>query len=380
MKSLFIRCSSLKGILTCPSFGLTDKPWNPESAPSQQGSAGHLAAQYYIESEGEVPDFPEIQLKYPLIDIKDLEICFWQFKRMWDENLAPFMGENIECEVKMKARLGAVKIDGEETEVFLTGHADIIAQTAMDLIIYDWKFGRALGTSHFSQTAGYAALAVTVYGWPESGVVTAGEAYPRFGKWKDHTQKIDKVYLTQFKETVLETVKHRGKVRSPSPDGCKFCSARLDCPEYPRMFQDSFIAVKGIVEGDPSVVDPEELAHLHSAYKTLEYACSSFKKLFAVSLETANAVGKENAIEGFYLQEKTRRSVEPQAAWPHLAKILSQDEIAAVLSMPFAKVKNAVMNKTPEGMKKKEFWAEFEKALNDSDSIIESSSLSVTKK
>ena len=146
------------------------------------------------------------------------------------------------------------------------------------------------------------------------------------------------------------------------------------------MFQDSFIAVKGIVEGDPSVVDPEELAHLHSAYKTLEYACSSFKKLFAVSLETANAVGKENAIEGFYLQEKTRRSVEPQAAWPHLAKILSQDEIAAVLSMPFAKVKNAVMNKTPEGMKKKEFWAEFEKALNDSDSIIESSSLSVTKK
>jgi len=43
-------------------------------------------------------------------------------------------------------------------------------------------------------------------------------------------------------------------------------------------------------------------------------------------------------------------------------------------------VKNAVMNKTPEGMKKKEFWAEFEKALNDSDSIIESSSLSVTKK
>ena len=380
MKSLFIRCSALKGILSCPSYGLTDNPWNPESAPSQQGSAGHLAAQYYIESEGEVPDFPEIQLKYPLIDIKDLEICFWLFKRMWDEHLAPFMGQNIECEVKMKARLGAVEIDGEETEIFLTGHADIIAQTAMDLIVYDWKFGRALGNSHFSQTAGYAALAVTVYGWPESGVVTAGEAYPRFGKWKDHTQKIDKVYLGQFKETVLETLKHRGKIRNPSPDGCKFCPARLDCPEYPRMFQDSFIAVKGMVEGDSSVVDPEELAHLHSAFKTLEYACNSFKKLFATTLETANAVGKDNAIEGFYLQEKTRRSVEPQAAWPHLAKVLDQDEIASVLSMPLAKVKNAVMSKTPEGMKKKEFWAEFEKALYDSTAIIESSSLTVAKK
>ncbi|MAH47730.1 hypothetical protein CMI37_18055 [Candidatus Pacearchaeota archaeon] len=379
MKRIYYRCSSLKGVLACSSYGMTDNPWNPETPYSQQGSAAHLGIQYYIDSKGQIPDFPEVQLKFPLSEIEDLQICFWMAKKLWDENLAPFMGDNVETEVAMQAKLGVVEIDGEEHEVWLTGHADVVARTSQDLMVWDWKFGRAPGTSYFAQTAGYAALAVATYGWPESGQVTVGEAHPRFGKWKDHTQKIDKVYLGQFKKTILAAAEMQGKTKSPSPDACKFCSARLDCSEYPRMFKESFIAVKSIVEGDPEIVDPEELAQLHSAYKTIEYACSSFKKLFSSSLETAGAYGKDKAVGEFYLKEVTRRAVDARAAWPQLTKVLSQGEIASILSLSLSKVKKAVMDKTPPGMKKNEYWGEFEKALYEAAAVHEGTSHQVTK-
>ena len=379
MKAIYIRASSVKGTLYCPSFGVTDNPWNPKSAPAEQGTAAHSASQFYLDSEGEIPDFPLIQLKHPMTDIEDLRMCFWMFKKMWDEHLEPMMGKDFATEVEMKARLGIVEIDGEEMEVYLTGHADIVAQTKNDLIVWDWKFGRLTGNSHFAQTASYAALAVANYGWPDSGVVTVGEAYPRLGLWKDHTQKLDKVYLGEFKNTILEAVKQRGRIRTPTVEGCKFCSARHECPEYPRLFKDSFLAVQSIVEGDSSVVDPEELAHLHSAYKSLEYATNSFKKLFQTALESSGAVGKDKAIEGFYLSETTRRAVAPRTAWALLVKVLSQDELSSILSLSFAKVKKAVMGKTPEGMKKKEFWEEFEKSLYEAHAVHEKTSLSVTK-
>ena len=380
MNQIRIRCSELKGILLCSSFGHTENPWNPKTTPAEQGSAAHLASAFYLDSGKEIPDFQMIQLEHPSVDLKDLEICFWQFRNMWEEHFEKFMGNNFETEVAMEARLGTVDIDGEGFEVILTGHADIIAQTKNDLIVWDWKFGRLAGNSHFAQTAGYAALAVTKYGWPESGVITAGEAYPRLGVWNENTQKLDKVYLSQFKETVLRAVSERGKIRNPSPDGCKFCSARLDCQEYPKMFKESFAAVNGIIEGDSSVVDPEELAHLHSAFKTLEYACSSFKKLFSTSLESAAAIGKDNSVEGFYLKETKRASVDPQAAWPHLLKVLNQNEISPLLTLSLSKVKNAVMAKSPEGTTKKEFWENFEKLLNESSAVRVKKTLSVTKK
>ena len=75
--SIKLRASSLPGFSLCPSYGETETPYNPESAAAQQGSAAHAAMEYYLDN-GEVPDFEEIGARYPMADLEDLRICFFQ--------------------------------------------------------------------------------------------------------------------------------------------------------------------------------------------------------------------------------------------------------------------------------------------------------------
>ena len=377
------RCSSLPGVALCPSYGATDNPYNPESPAAQQGSAAHAAIEYYLEN-AEVPDFELIKMRFPLADLDDLRICFFMARKMWDEEILPIVGEDYQTEIPMSAQLG--EVDGKP--FIITGTADVLVITPTDIFVIDWKFGREAGKTNYFQLWGYAALAVThLGGFRESGFVTTIEAHVRTKTWKENISHMDRASLGAFKQTLLAQVGKAGEVFNPSPTACKFCAARLECSDHRRMVADTvgvFVEAMGTKEAPvewEAEITPADLLTLYPIFKMLDWACKQYGELIKASLEGGGHVGKENAIGGYHLGERVRRSVNPRKAWPVLkAAGLDDGAINTALTMSHSKVKNAIMKAEPPlDATKKEHWASVDQLLHEAGAVNESTSYSVTK-
>ena len=395
-KRINIRASSVPARLICPSFGHTDKPYNPESAPAQQGTAAHTAIEHYIKHEEE-PDFESLNLETPLADPEETRPLYYMARAMYDGELLPMFTKSanggapvsararmmIETEKKMECKLGTVKLEatGEIVDVCLTGHADIVAATGADLFVWDWKFGRETGKAHMGQTAAYGALAVASYGWPESGVVTVGEAHPRHGEAHECTQVLNRVYLSQFKRVLLASVQSMGAVKQPHPDACKYCPARIDCEQWPMMLREAAalsMAIKGEID-DGKQPTAQQFADNSAAVSTVAYAAKLHGDTHRTLLESQNAFTKDTAQGGHYLAQVGRKSLDARRAWPVLQEAgFSQDDIAGVITMTQSAVKKVYMGKQEAG-EKKAAWEQLSAKLNEAQAIKEKTTYRKTK-
>jgi hypothetical protein len=215
--------------------------------------------------------------------------------------------------------------------------------------------------------------------------VTTIEVHVRTKTWRENISRMDRSNLAAFKEALLASAEKRGEIRNPSPAACKFCSARLDCEDYPRMVMDTVIPFTATMEKvDREGLDfmkVESLIAMYPGFKMLEYACKKFGELFKASLEGAGYIGKENSIEGFHLAERSTRSINPRKAWPILkAAGLDDDAINKVIKMSHSQVKNAIMKSEPPlDSTKKEHWGNVEKELYEAGAVAERISRTVSK-
>ena len=380
------RCSSLPGMSMCPSYGDTSTPYNPESPAAQQGSAAHAAIEYYLEN-AEVPDFEQIKMRFPLIDLNDLRICFFMARNLWDDEILPVVGEDYETEIPMRATLG--EVNGKP--LVITGTADVLVITPDDIFVIDWKFGREVGKTNYFQLWGYAALAVThLGGFRESGFVTTIEAHVRTKTWRENISHMDRANLSAFKSTLLAQAAKSGEVYNPSPTACKFCAARLECKEYRLMVADTvgaFVEAMGTKEAPEAgsswetATTPAGLLAFHPSYKMLDWACKRYSELLKASLEGGGHIGKENAVEGFHLGERVTRAVDPRKAWPILKEAgLDDAGINKILKMSHSQVKNAIMKQEPPlDETKKSHWEKVNTALEDAGAVSSRSSYNVSK-
>lgn len=384
MGMIKIRASSTPGRMLCPSWGHTGNPHNPESEPAQQGSAAHMGIEHYINSrnetgQGEILDGKTAQLHFPLADPDETEILTRMAKNMFYQILERIeeAGETVEAittESGASAILGDVdlKETGNTKEVVLTGTCDLLIKTNRSLYVYDWKFGRESGKTHFAQTAAYGLLAANKHGIPSSGVITVGEAHVRHGHFDECMQHLDENYLMKFVDVLLEQVSNRGVIKKASTEACKFCPARLECKQWPKMLHEAKLIAEALAGCDnsnkPSL---QVLADSRGEIKAVENAVKLCSKMLKSGLESANAHSKDAEAHGVYLAQVKRTSLKLSKAKDVLKKNgLTDEQIANASSLSQASIKKLY----PLGE-----WKEVEKELDEAGAIVVATSTRITK-
>ena len=409
-----VRVSSLPAFSICPGFNQPQpgvKLTEDHSKPAEQGSAGHAAIEVLLR-DGIDPDFNLIALEFPSVDVDDLRICYYMARRLWSSGMLPhFSGDgrgipllgpgvgaptathpgmvaplrdssrdSLVVEEYLEARLGTVtiKATGEDADVWLTGHKDVTYRTPDNVYIWDWKFGRELGKSHLWQTGGYAALEVLCNGWPKSGTITVGESHVRQDIWDEHTQVIDRDYLTAFKTVVLAQVAAYGTTVA-TPDSCKFCKLATTCEDYPKLYEKAYRQLGHLIKDESAVGCGDKVGELFEASKLLEYAVKDYKELLKAHLKTTGATSKDAAVGGFYLKPTAKREVLLDS--PPLLAAIGVDGVDSLRGKKatLTKVLKEAAKTAPVGTTKKAHKEKLEASLRASGALLESETLSPAK-
>ena len=232
-------------------------------------------------------------------------------------------------------------------------------------------------------------------GWPKSGTITVGEAHVRQDIWDEHTQVIDRDYLTAFKTVVLAQVAAYGTTIA-TPDSCKFCKLATTCEDYPKLYEKAYRQLGHLLKDESAVgcddkivvdpdkarayeVTPDKVGELFESSKLLEYAVKDYKELLKAHLETTGATSKESAVGGFYLKPRAKREVLLDS--PALLAAIGVDSVESLRGKKatLTNVLKEAAKTAPVGTTKKAHKENLEASLRASGALLESESLSPAK-
>lgn len=160
-----------------------------------------------------------------------------------------------------------LEVCDSNSNIITYGTADVVIIQEDSLIIIDWKFGRGEVTSaeYNIQLGAYALGAMQEFG---KSSCTVHIVQPFVGKWNDCYTHMDKEYLQEFYETLIDCTNVPDAPLVAGEKQCKYCkgASQLTCPAMRyEVIKTADMAEQ--VELDISELTNEQLSDLHKKCK-----------------------------------------------------------------------------------------------------------------
>lgn len=335
-----VRCSSLPLAKLCPASQQPVKLRLREyNAGADSGTAVH-------ECLEDLPRIGSVQWdRVPLIAKKHgagvpevLALCS-QGTRLWRHVSALFPHAKTEVELRYEVAPG----------LFLTGHADGLDVPVNQGTVahgWDWKTG-FLDGDYTEQALGYCALTLLKY--PHLTECTFFLLWVRDGE-------VERVHMTRMeladwlRRTVLPIFQWDGSYQAGKH--CKHCQRNHECEAgIVRLKRDAaVVADRNMVaraESELAHMPPEEIVRLLERADTVVAFAQRIRE--AVKLHVLN---HGDVVGGGYrltIKQSERRVINPEAAWPILERVLTQEELASVVDLHISRAEEIVKKKSGRG-------------------------------
>jgi len=264
----------------------------------------------------------------------------------------------------------------------LTGHADVIGQSAEDpkrIIVLDWKSGR-LDSDYFAQMAAYAHLALKAYPTYESATVVLVWLRDQEVEVYDFSRDESARWL----ESTGAKIANWDGTFEPGTH-CAYCPRRHDCPARLAMMRSDLHQLDAA--GDEAGVDAMVGALVDAAEAQpasadrLAELLEKAKHIEALAHRVRSTVRDRLAESGHPLKGDqyqvstsavTKTELDAHAAWPVLARGIEEDELRRLARLPKTKVYDVLRATAPKG-KKKALIEDYESELDRAGALRRSS-------
>jgi hypothetical protein len=334
-----IRCSALPRILSCPqSRHAPAVDIDGPNEASTLGTAAHEIAAQIVQ--GRPWDVALTATDYQC-DEKELGFLAHNIKAIWERLTgAEIIVEEVEAEMEAKIA----------PDIFLSGHADVIAQGA-ERVIIDWKSQRK-ECDVWPQLKGYALLDLYLSSPPLSENILEWKlvvAWLRSGTWE--TRTVIPTQLDEFKAKLIAACE--SDRYNPSEENCetKFCPRRHECPAHAALTK---VAIHSLSTIPPAEMTPQALAELYPEYRIVKKVCDEYDKAIKLTLESAG--GKMTLADGRALEliEEPRENIASAIGAFEVLKAagIAEENIWPALTMGKTKLLDAIAATASKGEKK----------------------------
>lgn len=327
---LSVRCSSLPLYLRCAQSALGEinvNEWYPETA---LGTAVHEAAKLWLTT-GLEPDLAAVASVHA-VDLDDLTFLFGQLRRAWAQ-IAPPPTDKLHIEIP------ADYVISEALQ--LTGTADVVIErNAGDVLeVLDWKSGRR-DADYREQMMGYCALALRAF--PYSSRCLARIVWLR--EMEVEMYSLARSELVAWEDRLVKQAEDT--LYRPGPH-CSWCPRQFACGAR-RDMQSASLAILGAA-GDRTLetMAPSEQLSLYRRAKDVAQLAKRVLDEMRTIVENTGAV-EADGVRLEIVPEK-KRNILPAAAWPVLQKHLTEDGIAASITVHITKAEDEVAANKPRG-------------------------------
>ena len=352
--------SAVPMIETCPaSMEEADIKIDMVGEPARIGRAVHSICQEIVEKDlHNIPALKPYALENNIEVNDDLRFLAYSALKLWQgskeqKGLKEYF-RNPLCEVTNDFTFSAVDPTGNKAKIRIHGRADVFETFEDHAVVLDWKSGRKHDDySYLGQMKALAILAAaqdkriqrvsTIIAWLRDGVVSPIVTFTR----------------QELKEWLKGFVKHDlfwdGKTYRPGPH-CRFCPRYLNCPARKAILENAIATFSdpSVVESRSLLADPEKLAIALQQAQMVSRVAEDFIAQAKEFLDGKDPVPIPDKPGYTYavVEGQGRTAIDPIAAWPILAKHLSEDELASCVAIKTGKVRSALADKASSGSKK----------------------------
>lgn len=325
-----IRCSSLPMLFSCAhSQDDSEILIDGANGAADLGTAAHDAMRSVVA--GLPVDLSLLSLRHG-VEESDLGPLVWYGRKAWEELRASFPNPETEVEVQYG-----------DTGLHLVGHVDLVSRLNTAIRFIDWKTGRKEETDYYAQLAGYAACLIA------EGYETATSTVVWLRSQTVETYTFTRADASTFVGRIA------AHLDGPYRHGehCGYCRRSHDCPALiaaSRRDMAIFSAATAIgIEAEVASAPPDVLVMLRRRAKTLEKFVAS---LDASIHRRVMSEGPLDSGDGYTLElgeENGKREIDTMKAWPILQEHLTDDELAACVTVSAKSVDDLVGKKAGRG-------------------------------
>ena len=340
-----MRCSKLPLYSECPSSASEwERPIESSSDASDLGTVVHAVLAAMVR--GEEPELFAVA-RPSGVDVGEVERLFAYGKKAWKE-----IGPSVHDPIVEQPLDGAG----------LTGTCDVMS-TSGQVVVIDWKSGQVY-RDHREQMRGYAALVRGSRNHDQS-VIKAVIVWLQLGFFEvydfteDDTDSLLAIDLPRLATKI-------GKSYNPNAD-CSFCRGRAECrakADYERMAANALAVI------EPTALTRDKLAALYPQAKLLEKAVESYTEMLRAALSDGPLVLPDG--RQIELKKMVKQEILAREAWPVMAEVLSDDELAQCCTITKGKLMDAIGAKAAKGCKGRDQMQMLDR-LRDAGAIVESS-------
>jgi len=324
-----IRCSSAPLLILCPRSQEPGLRIDNDRQESRLGSAAHEGVMIY-ERDGEIPRAVELAQKYGVDDVDELGFMLAFARQASDAMRDSFPKPLLEQSFAIQLA----------HDVELTGTLDKLQVGDNHVAVDDYKSGRR-HRDYYAQLLAYALLSTTVFEKPRWSV-TLSWLRDRI----NDTRSGGVAELRDFKEKLVTAARTRETAAYRINEGCDFCPRAANCPARHQLVRQSINDLTGLGDVDFPAIAPK-LRDIYTGLRCVEKACEDFRRQHKAFIE-ANG-GKQALPDGGSVEfsESEKRKVLPLLAWPVLAPMLSDAEIAGAMKLSLPDLMDAVAAQAP---------------------------------
>ncbi len=262
------------------------------------------------------------------------------------EEIGPLCRYGLDAWSKISQYFREPRIEFEVRGVRTHGRADVLHADGTTLSIADWDFGY-LGTDKRYQLLGYADAAYHMFGMPSSGRIDVFHIMCRHGNYSTLSYELSD--LERFHEDLERAFRNCGKVYSPGPDTCRFCSRQLRCePRQHYMAQCAMVLPQ--MQYELGFTD-DALREAYPKWKALKGLVDTIDKIYSMRLEQG-PLDLDGGKKYCYVEQE-RQQIDVEQAMPVLQSRLSDAEIATAMSISKTSLLELVGQTAPKGLKAK---------------------------
>lgn len=295
------------------------------------GTAVHDAMRSIVQ--GVPVDVAIIALRHG-VDPKELGPLVAFGRKAWAELEPSFPLPETEVEVELRANA-----------FLLTGHIDLLSVIGKQGRFGDWKSGRKESSDYYDQIAGYATTLILDRGLDEAiGTV----AWLR--SQTVETFRFTRADAIAFAERIAAQLAPGTRYRHG--EHCAYCPRSHDCAALVAVTRrDAAMFAMGAADVDALVqkAPPAVVVDARRRLKVIETFADSFDKSVRrrIAIEGPLPSGDGNVLA--LVEENGKREVDTAKAWPVLQERLSDDELAACVTVSAASADEIVAKKAGKG-------------------------------
>ena len=351
-----MRASSLDRLLACTAS--QEAPTGPRvGSPddaARTGTAVHELMRAVVT--GQESSVYEIAERYH-VDPDEVAMLRALARQLWERVATGFPDPVCEAELHEENYANEMNVGDM---LLLTGHPDVMSCVEGEVRIGDWKTGFNEAACD-NQLRAYAYLGILYY---RSQGIQADCAY--VAQLRVRTREIigQRYTWDQLKRWYAGAVNRlqSDPTFSPSPEACRYCPRRLECPGRNAMMRSEASVICDMEMSETLALTnmtPEQLRHGVTSARALKDLCEKF--LDAAKTEVTIRGGE---LPGLVVVQQERREIAPEA-WPLLEQRLGLPVLSSIAKIPKGKVEDAIKETAAprrKGAEVREFMDELEAA------------------